>query len=326
MFYLATVVPSREGAAKEEPLSDYGPYETGVEADKAAKEASVKLGIKVQPRRAAQAGDWRASCRAFLDTHSCLRLPVGWHLDPIPDHFAHVVTKSPSLLGFFESEAHGILGRVTALKPGRYLERFYPGLSMDERKTLAALFSSTDVLFATTPDEIEWVYENGPESCMTNAYHAADDEEFNSSIHPVRVYGAGDLAVAYTKNKDSDFVSERALCWPEKKIFGRIYGDGSCRLYNALIEEGYRRADYDDWNGARLLRVVEEDCEGDYHFVCPYIDAGHNSGSGSQHVVDEGDYLVISDHGFAMNACSTKGWVTAYFKPGFSPSAIRRAA
>jgi hypothetical protein len=103
-----------------------------------------------------------------------------------------------------------------------------------------------------------------------------------SSQDAVRVYGAGDLAIAYLGPQDD--ATARALCWPAKQVFGRIYGDGA-RLGQALMAMGYSEAGRTGFNGARLL--LEREGSG---YVCPYVDYGYR-------VEERGEFLVLGQSG-----------------------------
>src|SRR5688572_12546112 len=61
-FFLVRLEPDPNGGDKmlDVPIPDYGPYEKGPEAAKAAKDLTTLRGYKVQPRRIHQAPDWRA--------------------------------------------------------------------------------------------------------------------------------------------------------------------------------------------------------------------------------------------------------------------------
>jgi hypothetical protein len=371
-FYLVRLDPDGE-----KPLPDYGPYDLGPEAAKQAKALSEQLGVKVQPRRIRQAPDWKARQLARLQSGELMPLPPEWDLAPIPDHFAHLSKKNLRLIAFTESEEKGIIDRVTVMKPGVYLARFYPDLAdpfdpvalkktlgrrpteediaaewqrlrENARKRYAGMIAKGEgVEFATTPDEIEWVYENMTEdpksmvgvdgevdaheksvtSCMTRAYQRRNGrDDFESSIHPVCVYGAGDLAVAYTTGK-SGKVAERCICWPDKKIHGRIYSDGSGRLKKLLEDEGYKAFSGTEFDGARLLRVLEriEDDEGDWKFVCPHIDAGITLGCGTVKVIDDGDYLRITSNTRDRMSMDT-GYTTGVIPAKICPAKRKAAA
>jgi hypothetical protein len=328
MFYLVELVqdgtkPDGAPTFRDVPLPDYGPYDTGVEAGRVAKDLTTHRVNRVQPRRIAQVGDWRAIAAEVAGKLE--PLPDGWDLAPIPDHFAHRSKSRKDLIAYIANEVHGAIGRVTELRPGRYIQQFYPDVPDERRRALAALLDPMGHGFKIADDEdtIEWVYENGPDSCMTTAYqHRHKNGDFHSNIHPVRVYAAGDLAVAYRVNEDGDAVTERALIWPEKRIFSRIYGDASGRLLNALEDEGYVKGFGKDWDGARLKRVPQYNYdEEEWAFVCPYFDRGHEAGSGCRSVIDDGKFLRVV-HEYVrgwMETDAIRGLQTAVFKAGCEP-------
>lgn len=213
------------------------------------------------------------------------------------NRLTHISVNDPSMVAFTASEEHGQLDRQTRMKPGKYLKRFYGHILSDrEIADWAALFTADAkpraIYWAETADAIEDVYVNGPSSCMSRAARSYD-----SSIHPVRVYAAGDLVLAYiTRNnlpvEQGGEPTARVLCWPELRVYGRIYGD-AVRLRPLLEDLGYIGGDLD---GARLLRIEENDGR----LVCPYID-------GAQSVTDWGDYLKIG--GDEIEANSTTGLI-----------------
>jgi hypothetical protein len=208
------------------------------------------------------------------------------------NHFAHVSTDDPTKLAFTPDAAHGRDDRQVRMRPGKYLASVLK-LGDDAVREWCSEWAianhPTDLRFADTPDDIERVYTHGPNSCMC---HPADD--YASSCHPVRVYGAGDLAIAYLE-PEKGHVTARALCWPARKLFGRVYGDGG-KLIPMLEAAGFieidRRSET-SFNGARLLRI-----EDDIGFVCPYLDAPHYG------VADDGDFLRI---GGDIDARNTNG-------------------
>jgi hypothetical protein len=271
MFYLVRLDRDADNNLVETPLPDYGLFDKGTDAAKASKDAAAKTGAKVQCRRKAQAGDWRAAMQKRLESKELTPLPTKWDLEPIVDHFAHLWANDPSKIAFIESEDHGIIQKLTALTPGRYITRFY---ETDDRKMedkrrrtlIAAIDPSGEIFFARTPDEIEYVYKNGPDSCMDG------DHNFNGlPMWPTGPYGAGDLAVAYTKNNRGR-IQSRSLCWPDKKLHGRCYGAVEA-MRTALANEGFtdlregRDCKVNSFVGARLLKVPHGDA-----FVMPYFD------------------------------------------------------
>lgn len=205
--------------------------------------------------------------------------------DELCRHFTHVSQKNPELIAYTVDETKGKLDIQTPMKPGAYLQRFFPELSQQEIKNLCELhrtyISETDasnyeLKLATTPEEIVEVYNNGPESCM-------------HGDRSVRVYGAGDLAIAHYESNDS--VRARALCWPSKKVYGRVY-PGECdggREHHILVKlldaAGYRKGDGRSFNGAKLKKI--DSIHGGW--VMPYLDWSYG-------VDDHGDHFVMSNN------------------------------
>jgi hypothetical protein len=110
----------------------------------------------------------------------------------------------------------------------------------------------------------------------------------------VRVYAAGDLAVAYLQNPAGK-ISDRVLCWPEKKRYGRVYGGGDGRIQRLLEEAGFKCGELE---GARLLKVRKRGT-----YVMPYID-------NYQMVSEDADYFRIGDgYGTAYRAENTHGLI-----------------
>lgn len=293
-FYLVRLQPDAAGNMVEVPMPDHDPYEKGSDAAKAAKQLTELYGYKVQPRRMSQAADWRERQAARLADGTLKALPAKWDLEPIKDHFAHLdPDRHPGMICFTENDQLGIIDRVTAVTPGRYITRFYETEAKmpddQRRKLIAAIDPSGELQFAWTPEEIERVYKEGPSSCMDGTHR------FSTPVWPTAVYGAGDLALAYQVNAKGR-IQSRCLVWPEKKLYGRIYGDVQ-RMSRALEADGYETERGDDHSvdgnggylvGARLMKVLFDDGK---HAVMPYLD-------------DIGCCLDGGDH-----------WITAEYQP-----------
>ena len=266
-FFLVTLEPDGKGNMVDVPIPDYGPYEKGSEAAKYAKVLTEQMGRKVQPRRIAQAADWRGRQAQRLADGTLMKLPAKWDLAPIKDHFAHLDANDPSKIAFTENDELGVIDRVTILTPGRYLTRFYPEVNDDHRrKLIAAIDPSGEIFFATTPEQIVHVYKTGPRSCMDDRHNFDELPEW-----PTAPYGAGDLAIAYTMNSQRR-IQSRCMCWPAEKLFGRCYGDIQ-RLEAAMKSEGYDHlrghTPFKKFVGAKLLKIPTGD-PGEY--VMPYFD------------------------------------------------------
>jgi hypothetical protein len=262
-------------------------YASGQEAAQAAREATDATGIKHQPRRVVVNVDWRARERERMGNGTYLPIPDCWsrhswwreatcdheeydgakncfvEVPPrLPDHFAHPSTAKDGMIAFTESGEHGAQDRQTRLSPGRYLTRYFSEqLLASEIAHYAALYAAhfEDIELKVTQDadEVERVYTDGPRSCMS---HSAG--HYSGPCHPSRVYAGPDLAVAYIET--SAVISARVVCWPENKVYSRIYGDET-RLERLLEAAGYRPGDLD---GARIRKIRADG----YRYVMPYID------------------------------------------------------
>lgn len=215
------------------------------------------------------------------------------------NHFAHVSDKKKGLIAFTSSNAQGLLDRHEVMLPGRYLSEFGQHMNLAREylwnyvptgtnvhggqvdtlrlELLAQDFTlkhgSRSVLqFAETGEQMEYVYIHGPNSCMS-----LRADQYVGSCHPVRVYAAGDLKLAYLtshsgdENAQEEHITARALVWPERKAVGRVYGD-VYTLKALLKAEGYD-VSQDNWyslEGAKLLKI-----EATHGYVMPYIDGSH---------------------------------------------------
>lgn len=214
-------------------------------------------------------------------------------------HFPHLSRKVPGNIAFTADADKGSADIQTVMKPGRYLKTFYhleQGSIRSVANALIAQYGTCELKFAHTEDEIEAVYTNGPSSCMS---HKAREFGGCKGYHPVRIYGAGDLAVAYLVIKsatadgdddDKDEIAQRAsartLCWPKNKLYGRIYGDTQ-KMEHFMQQAGYTEAP--DWyfEGAKMLRKLTRNG----HLIMPYLDGE------SKRARDDGKHIIIDSAG-----------------------------
>lgn len=254
--------------------------------------------------------DWRVREQKRFDDG--LYQPLGIDLTPIKDHFAFKSLKVPTNVGYTAQQQDGVIDKQTSIHIRVYLTRFYPTLSVEEKRKIIWDYCGENITdglhFATTPDAIQEVYTKGPGSCMSG-----NDFGFDEGMHPSRAYGAGDLAVAHFKDENGR-ITGRAVCWPAKKIYYNFYGD-SAKLKGALDAEGFSQGRRDAFRGAKLLKIEVPDKEWDDYdevwvdngssgYLCPYMDC-------ADAVKVEGDFLVTCgsyDDG-ALDCHNTSGVV-----------------
>ena len=137
-----------------------------------------------------------------------------WRSNKIGSHHCRPDPDNPKLVRYYDITAN----REITMKPGKYLQKFYSEAMTPRQVAFLAEYWTTgerpqmkvDLGFASTEEEILAVYSNGPRSCMLG------------KIGPA-AYAAGDLAIAYVRDPDTEKYIGRALCWPDRKIYGRIY-------------------------------------------------------------------------------------------------------
>ena len=193
-------------------------------------------------------------------------------------HFPHIDPADNNKIRFVDGILKGRKDKLTSMRIGRYLTKYFKdqigseGDILQAQQQIVYETAPVTVLFADTEDKVEWVYNNGPRSCMSKPV-----ENFQSHIHPCRGYIAGDLQVAYLPDQSGTKVGARAVVWPEKKQWARIYGD-QARLKRGLDDLGYDRVFH--FSGARIQRIpfrgtyVVPYIDGDARYVQPDIDTG----------------------------------------------------
>jgi hypothetical protein len=250
---------------------------------------------KFQPRPLKDTtSDWRArEERRFTDE---VYQPLGLDLTPIDGHYAHKAFKTPANIGYTASPEDGRIDKQTSIHIRVYLTRFYPQLSIEQKRKLVWDYCGEEfgdkLKIATTAEEIVHVYTNGPGSCMSDD---ADQYDTNGH-HPAEAYAGPDLGVAYLE--DGPRITARCIVWPEKKLYSGIYGD-SVKLTRVLEEAGYRRySTGSDWYGARLTAIKIERSI----YVCPYLDI-----CGYAKLSDDKQYLILCDSYKGEDARNTSG-------------------
>lgn len=230
--------------------------------------------------------------REFL-RHYRMPAPIGksvytppvWagEIPAIPMHFLHVAESDQSMVAYTPDAAKGLRDVRVTIKPGKYLQKFYPDMSEEDVRRRANRhrdeYSTEDVAFAVTPEEVVRVYTTGPSSCMKHSAKA-----FPTQRHPAEVYGACESLVVAYLDRDSG-ISGRAVCDissnPPK--YSRVYGDDNLR--SKLERMGFVPAGSGGLAGIRLPKL--HDAWG--RILMPYVD--WNSFG-----YEDGDHIVIGEN------------------------------
>lgn len=229
------------------------------------------------------------------------------------EHDTIVSRNDPKMIAYYPSAGKRAAKVRTIIRPGRYLTKFFADVLTAKEIAYYADWQANGVPpksdepdgpivhFATTPDEIEQVYLNGPPSCMSGKAR-----DYDSPEHPVRIYGAGDLAIAYIRDADNpNIVVSRTICWPEKKVFGRLYPTGVYdkqeELKTALMARGFapHQLAPHAFDGAKMLKIEGEDYD---QYIMPYLD------SPAEGFDVAGEYLILRTMNYTFAATETNGW------------------
>jgi len=229
------------------------------------------------------------------------------------EHFLHVSNLDRSKIAFTDSPQKGMLDRQTQMNVASYLVN-HCNIDNDLARFIAMYhsneYSTSQVLFAESSDDIANVYINGPDSCMGGIDHGRnikkDDEYYSkyqsgSFCQPTRVYGNSDFKLAYLKDKQGR-ITARTLVLKDSLHYLRIYGD-SDRLRSALKDMGYSH-DYGATLGKKIRKIWDESKD---EYVLPYLDGMQTIDSKSNDT-----FHIITDSDFDMKCDRTNGFGTQY--------------
>ena len=295
-------------------FADTGEPALSIHFDNATEASAIRACLATaRPLRIARVvnDSWRIREANRFDSGAYKPLPAiimqaEWFINSEADknHFAHRANSDSAKIAYTESAEKGMDDRQTVIPINRYLARYFK-LRSEEIAKLSALYTSPEyaLMIGNDAQAFQFAYSGQDVSsesslhlsCMRHPAHY-----FGTPCHPAEAYAAGDLAIAYiTCPDDSAKVLARAVIWPEKMQFVRVYGvDETIRvaLVDMLESRGYERAD--DWRGARIRAI-----EFDNRLVVPYIDGDITS----LEYDDDDDVMTVSRHG-SVDGSSTRGW------------------
>lgn len=260
-----------------EPVEDIS--NTGRDAAMKARKLTEETGVKHQPRKIIEDTKWQDRERGRLLDGTYKPLPLDSDCIAMfdrthPTHFLHM-SDQPPMIAFTKDAQMGAADRQTRMVVDAYLDRYFPNLKATRKEIISKIESTSapPIKFATTSEEIVHVYRNYARENEQVAYSCMRHSFSNLQCHPVFVYGAGDLAIAYFTNSENK-TTHRTLCWPEKKVYSRMYAPDD-KLHVALKSLGYCKSTYyqggkGSFKGAKLLKI-EVDYQEDI-YIMPYID------------------------------------------------------
>jgi hypothetical protein len=235
-------------------------------------------------------------------------------------------SEDSSLVAYTERKPNGSHSRIKTTL-GRFLSRKLEGVTPQLLKSLAdeyrLLATKPNLKFATSSDEVKWVYATAGSSCMSNS----DCED------AVTVYADCEhVAVAYFTDSNGE-PRARAVVNTRDKLFATCYGDSEM-LEAILVDSGYTASDYTlTQDGIYLsFRGYMNEENLDVGVVCPFIDpVPKNSITRWVGVVMIGDieYLHVythdSDGDEELYGCNSRNHVEGYSTPKWNCSKVQCA-
>lgn len=222
--------------------------------------------------------------------------------DAANNRLPHISAEKPQEVAYYQSVDKLIRGIETRTKPGRFLAKFFPNLTLDQVRQYANDYlvatAPKQLHFARTQEEIITAIDEGPSaSCQARRYYdkAPDDRTwYRGHLHPAACYASGDFEVLYITDDnlpadltrlraETQRITARVVCNAKHKLAARIYGDND-KMYPLLVEAGYTQVEL-ALVGCHLLQIENEEGSG---YLMPYVDAGAGSGAGCLYV--ESDY------------------------------------
>ena len=231
-------------------------------------------------------------------------------LDGFP-YYAHVSTRDATQIAYYPTMDHFLQDRPVTTRAGRLFRKAIP---MDRDDSIVASVTNEymkhlnppELKWARTEDEIEYVFRNGPRSCMGGKEKEEDGECYLlSKVHPTRVYATEDIAVAYIQRDNGDIPSRSVINMKHKK-YNRIYGNVS-HLKAALKGEGYSKGTLE---GCRVKIMKDENDL----ILMPYIDNCGvlvYEGDGNHFIVSESDEYYHAGEEIAGIPHETTGYLDA---------------
>lgn len=235
---------------------------------------------RLQPRKFVDNPKWELRERVRMENGEYKPVPSWVYSYQSREwHYLHMSKEKHPLLSYTKSKENGRADVQNRISWENYLKKYHGDiLTKSELDRLLSRFEMdatppTELKIATTPEDIAKVYTNyfsvSPSvagSCMRHQFKGHPK-------HPTYAYGAGDLAIAYLTESTGKTIA-RALVWPEKKLYSRVYAEND-HLHNLLKKEGYVKSAYHQTGGplmvgARLLKIDIPGVTGVH--LMPFID------------------------------------------------------
>ena len=230
-------------------------------------------------------------------------------------HFPHISREDDSRVAIVMDNNKAQSDLHTTMKIGRYLSK-QTDAPESAIPDISNAFANRDRTYhleeARTPAEIQWVYENGPTSCMGKTIHQAG---FLCNVHPTHAYASPDIKILFVRALDNpNRVISRTVASTINNTYVRIFGNESV-ITKLLSAANISCKKTGGLNNHRLLKITQ-DFHGVTKHIGPYLDSGkypiHKDPNDDNYLIinPQGDHKTFGDHvGDSEISYSQKGFI-----------------
>ena len=247
----------------------------------------------------------------WCDIRTQFRIYMGEY-EAVPDEFPkvpgtglHVSTQDKHYVAFYPDHRHILRDKPLKIRPGKYLSRYFPNMSDDERRVLTAYIGGeTYLTFHSDFHDMLAAYRELHEAKIVES--CMSDDDWDDSNHPLQVYHNSDVELAVLRSPTGKALS-RALYNKHTRCFPMVYGNWE-KMQVAMEAAGFIHGYLD---GAKI-NYIEHPCHSGC-LVMPYIDGKrplNRSEYCSTYIdVDYSNETVTINHNGAINCSETSGRV-----------------
>jgi len=249
---------------------------------------------------------------AFVRKRTAMRISYGQYkavpetFKTIAEHGVHVSTNDDSKIAFYPDERSARRDVPLAIRPGKYLRKYFPDMTDDEIRVMAGkLGGGLTLKELNSSIDMVKVYRDLADrgivsSCMS---HSRGSWSSIPEHHPLDAYDYSDVILLVVYNAEGDPIA-RTLANKVTKEYPIIYGQWE-KAEPVIQKAGYKHGSLD---GARINRINDG-----YRIIMPYID-GHRDHSrnsvNSTCITIHDDHCIIDCDGNIEANKYSEGYVT----------------
>ncbi len=218
----------------------------------------------------------------------------------LESYFPHL-SKTPGLIAYTATPEKGLRDIQTPARPGKFLQKVFPGLDNEVIKEFAkhfAVLSGLTLHSSFDEHDFERVYTTclNTGSCMSHPASKWGLFVKGSLYHPVRSYSFDEVCILWVTDSSNKIIG-RVLGCSSTKQYSRIYYDSTVpnshnKCESLLKEQGWTHNAY-ALSACDIAKVFTDDGQ----IICPYIDPGLGVDVDDDYLSIDGDYAPSASEG-----------------------------